>query len=100
MNKDSSKGGIKSKDRVIYKSNPFIYILVGVLGLLLLNNLLVLFQAGGLFNLLPITVQSIILYLVITKHKWVRLAIRLWAVLMLLGGGSKAVRIPSQFGKP
>lgn len=68
MKENSSKKiiteNVIEKDKVTYKSKTFIGILITILGLFLLNNVIVLFQTGALLNLLPITVQSALLFLI------------------------------------
>lgn len=70
---------------VVFKSKWFIGIFVTILLSLILNNIYVIYQTGELLSLIPIIFYSIILLIVALKHKWTRLAVKLWAIIMILG---------------
>lgn len=77
--------------QVYYTNNVYIGFLIAILSLLLLNNILVLFQSGALLSLLPIAFQCVVLIFLYTKHKWTIIAVRAWALIILIGGIAKFV---------
>jgi|SRR6056297_393486 len=79
------------KEKVYYTNKFYVGFLIAILSLLLLNNILVLFQSGALLSLLPIVFQSVVLIFLFTKHKWTIIAVRTWALIILIGGLAKFV---------
>jgi hypothetical protein len=66
-------------------NRPFVFwITVSVLGYFILHNLGGLVVAQDLVAILPIVIQSILMGLVLTKHKYARIAILGWSMVVLI----------------
>lgn len=72
--------------RVIYTSSLFYYsLIIYLIGLLCFN--IYWSQAHNqVFGVLPITIQGILLYLIITRNSFVKRAIIIWASIFVIAG--------------
>lgn len=73
---------------VKYTSQFFYRSLLAVLGTLLSLNLLLLVVTFNVLFFIPISVQATVLYAVLQKVSWVRTAIRIWSVFLIVSGAS------------
>jgi hypothetical protein len=58
--------------------------IIAIIGGLLFINLYTTFIKAQLIGLLPITVQSVLLGLTITKHQYAKQGIKIWAIIFLV----------------
>jgi hypothetical protein len=73
-----------------FKNKIFEYSLIGYLISLLCWNLYAL-DIGNLFGLIPIGIQGILLFLIISKNKYVKIGIKIWAIILILSHGLSLV---------
>lgn len=65
-------------DRTVY------WAVISIIGGLLLWNLYATVTTGRFVGLLPITIQSVLLGLIFTKHQYARIGIKIWAIVFLV----------------
>ena len=64
----------------------------------MIYNLIVSVYTKNLLGLSPILIQAIVLYLLISKNKYVQLLVKIWSGIFLIGsGGLVAIGILLQF---
>jgi hypothetical protein len=73
------------KGKVVYKSKIFIGILIAYLLYQIIGKSVVIYHTGELLKLIPIIFYGVVLSIVASKHKWARVAIKCWAIVMILG---------------
>ena len=74
------------KTIAVYSSKSFIVIVfIALLSLLILNYLFYIKTHNAIFTI-PIVVQSILLILIVIKSKFVKIALKIWAMTLLLAG--------------
>tara|TARA_B100000809_G_scaffold85250_1_gene83727 strand:- start:850 stop:1173 length:324 start_codon:yes stop_codon:yes gene_type:complete len=50
---------------------------------MLIWNIYITITYGKLLGLLPITIQSILLWLIFTKHEYAKVSIRIWSIVFI-----------------
>lgn len=71
----------------VFKNQNFQALVIAALGILFCWNLYNLLFFKSYFSLIPLTVQAVVLYLILTKDKNAKLGIRVWSVIMMIGPG-------------
>lgn len=72
--------------------NTYYQILIGLLGALALYNLYTAIISGNLWGSLPVLIQSILIYLLISKHPISKIAVKLWVIFAFFGAqGAKLI---------
>ena len=83
--------------KVLFKNQKYYVVIVMTLIIVILWNLFVLLVSDQLTPLIPISVQSIVLILVLIKSEYAKLGIKLWSLLLIVGPGliiaGKALKI-------
>ena len=70
--------------KTYFNNITFYWILISLISLLLLLNLLTFIVTINPIALLPIIIQSVLLYLMFTKHKYAKIGIKIWTILFLI----------------
>ncbi|WP_242203166.1 hypothetical protein [Aestuariivivens insulae] len=73
-------------EKIRFKEKAFEYALIGYIILKLLWNIYGL-TTGITKALIPITLQGILLYLIFSKHKYAKIGIKIWAIILILSYG-------------
>lgn len=69
--------------------NPtFYYLLIIFISILLIYNIFSLINKFDLIILIPILIQTLLLYLIISKNKFAKIAIKIWTIIFLIVGSS------------
>jgi len=71
-------------EKTIFKNQLFFYILVSYLIIMIFWNSYTVIS-GNLIGIIPIVVQLIVLYLIIDKHKYAKIGIKIWSILLIAG---------------
>lgn len=69
-----------------FNNITFYWIIISLISLLLLLNLSTFIVTINPIALLPIIIQSVLLYLIFTKHKYAKIGIKIWTILFLIIG--------------
>jgi hypothetical protein len=69
----------------VFKNKTFFYLLIGCIPALLLWNLYALIITGNTYALIPAFSQIILLVLILTRDKYARIAIIIWAIILIIG---------------
>ncbi|ETN93965.1 hypothetical protein [Zhouia amylolytica] len=72
-------------ERTVFKNQSFYILLITFLGILLCWNLWTFWNSKNLIALIPAIIQIIILGLIFTKNKQAKLAIKIWAIILIAG---------------
>lgn len=70
--------------KTYFNNITFYWILISSISLLLLINVITFISTLNPIALLPITIQSVLLYLMFTKHKYAKIGIKIWTILFLM----------------
>jgi len=70
----------------IFKNKIFYYLLISYLTILICWNSYILTK-GVLKGIIPIVIQLIIIYLIIDKHKFAKIGIKIWSIVIILSHG-------------
>ena len=68
----------------VFTNETFYYLLLIYLGTLLSYNIYLTLIRGSIWGVLPITIQSTLLYLILTKSKYAKQSIRIWAIVFVI----------------
>ncbi|MDJ0646392.1 MAG: hypothetical protein QNJ57_10460 [Flavobacteriaceae bacterium] len=71
----------------IFNDQTFYVVIVSVLGILISLNSYNFLAYNNLLALVPVIIQVPILILVLTKHRYAKTGIELWAILLIVGSG-------------
>ncbi|MCB0645471.1 MAG: hypothetical protein KDC49_02340 [Saprospiraceae bacterium] len=63
-------------------NHAYYRILIGVLGGLMLNNIYATFTSRNLIGILPILLQSVLIYLLFTKNTFSQKAVKIWVIVV------------------
>lgn len=74
-------------EKTFFKNQLFQVLIIVTLVLLLCWNIYIFLISKSLIALIPIIVQIIVLVLVLIKHKHAKMGIKVWAIILMLGGG-------------
>ena len=74
-------------EKTVFKNQNFQALVITALGILFCLNLYNLLFAKSYFSLIPLTVQAVVLYLILTRDKNAKLGIKVWSVIMMVGSG-------------
>jgi hypothetical protein len=69
----------------VFKNKTFFYLLIGCIPAFLLWNLYALIGTGNIYALIPAFSQVILLVLILTRDKYARIAIIIWAIILIIG---------------
>ncbi|SFS36820.1 hypothetical protein SAMN04487906_0181 [Zhouia amylolytica] len=72
-------------ERTVFKNQNFYILLITFPGILLCWNLWTFWNSKNLIALIPAIIQIIILGLIFTKNKQAKLAIKIWAIILIAG---------------
>lgn len=65
-------------------SNQTVYwTIIAIIGGLIIWNLYATIIMGNLIGLLPITIQGILISLILTKNKYAKIGIKIWAIIFM-----------------
>lgn len=70
--------------KTIFKDSLFYWLLISLLFITLIWNFYTLLT-GVLVSLIPITIQLIIIYLILTKNKHTKIGIKIWSLILIVG---------------
>jgi len=73
-------------EKIKFKEKAFEYSLIGYIILLLSWNLYGL-TTGNIKALLPITIQGVLIFLILSKNKNAKIGIKIWAIILILSHG-------------
>jgi len=73
-------------EKTIFKNRLFYLLLISYLILLSAWNIYVL-TTGNLKAIIPVTIQGILLFLILTENKHAKLGIKIWVIIMILSNG-------------
>jgi len=71
-------------NKIIFKNQTFYYLLISYLIILICWNSYAVVN-GSLFGLIPIVIQLIIIYLLYDKNKHVKIGIKIWSIVLIIG---------------
>lgn len=71
-----------------FKNQTFYYCVLSLLGCLIFYNCYVILYFQEVWGIIPIVIQSIIIGLIITKHKFAKITLKVWAIIFLVVGSS------------
>lgn len=71
-------------EKTIFKNQLFFYLLISYIIILICWNSYTVIL-GNLIGILPIVVQLILLYLIFDKHKYAKVGIKIWSILLIVG---------------
>lgn len=71
-------------EKTIFKNQLFFYMLVSYLIIMICWNSYTVIS-GNLIGIIPIVVQLTVLYLIIDKHKYAKIGIKIWSILLIAG---------------
>ncbi len=74
-------------EKTFFKNQTFEVLLMFALGILICTNIYTFLISKNPIALIPTVIQILVLSLVLMKHKYAKLGISLWAVMLMLGGG-------------
>lgn len=69
---------------VVFKSKVFYWVLVVGVSMLLLMNFFILINTGRYISLLPIIVQTILLILLLIKHRYTKIFLQIWLIVFFV----------------
>lgn len=69
-----------------FSSTAFEIIVVGIVTVYLLYNIGVFSATKSIVSLLPISIQMVLFVFLLTKNKYLPLALKIWAVVFIVGG--------------
>ncbi|MBL7996872.1 hypothetical protein JNM05_16015 [bacterium] len=81
------------RNEVKYSGKFYIQSIVTILSVLLVVNIFFLIFALSFFSIIPIIVQTSVLYMIYVKHRNVANWIRGWCVLLMISGGMKLLSL-------
>lgn len=67
-----------------FNNEVYYWIIISIIILLLTYNLYLTIVYNYLIGLLPVTIQSILLFLILKKNKFAKIGIKLWAWIFLI----------------
>ncbi len=70
--------------KTYFNSITFYWILLSSISLLLVINLLTFVITLNPIALLPILIQSLLLFLIFTKHKYAKIGVKIWTIIFLI----------------
>jgi len=70
--------------KTYFNNITFYWILISSISLLLLINVITFISTLNPIALLPIIIQSLLLFLIFSKHKYAKIGIKIWTILFLL----------------
>ncbi len=73
-------------EKIILKNKIFEYFLIGFLIILLVRNLYAL-GTGNLIGIITCGIQGLLLFLILTKNKFGKIGIEVWAIILVLSNG-------------
>jgi len=76
-----------------FSSIGYEIIVISLISGLLFYNILLIFTTTAWLNLIPISVQTLLLFLFVTKHKYLPLAIKIWGVTLIVSGGMGLISV-------
>jgi len=70
--------------RTFFSNKIFFYFLVGCIAVFLLWNLFVFISTLNIYLLIPVLFQLVLLVLILTRDKYARTAIIIWAIVLII----------------
>lgn len=77
----------KLMEKTLFNNQTFQLLIICALGLLISWNIYTFISYKAFVALIPTSIQVTVLILVLMKHKYAKMGINVWAVLLILGGG-------------
>jgi len=74
--------------KTVFKNKTFFYLLVSLISILLFWNLYALISTGNVWAILPIFIQIVLLILIFTNHRYARVGIMAWTIIVLIGASA------------
>ena len=81
-----------------YTNKLYIRQLCAVIAVLLVFNLYLLAFKIQLLAIIPILLQSLMITMIVKRSKHMILLIKIWAILMLIGGGFGLIQVLAEWG--
>jgi hypothetical protein len=80
------------KKRVVFKNALFYNLLISVIVLLVLYNIYSFIKTANALAFVPIIIQSLLLVLIFLKHQSAKIAIIIWAsIVLIIGSGLEII---------
>jgi hypothetical protein len=70
-----------------FYSSGYEVVLIILISFFLLANIYLLFSLGSWKHIISIAILSTLLYLVLSKHRYLRIALKIWGILFMISGG-------------
>jgi hypothetical protein len=83
-------------EKIKFNNKVFEYSLIGYIISLLCWNLYAIGK-GNLIGMIPIGIQTILLFLLLTKNKYVKNGIKFWAIILILSHGISFLAMLGKF---
>ncbi|GEM_PF-2719237 len=77
--------------RLVVENKGYCNALIGIISLFFIYNLYATIQTKSIIGLSPILIQGIVLYILISKNRYTKVAVKIWAGLFLIGSGGLVV---------
>lgn len=74
-------------EKTVFKNQNFHALLLTALGILFCWNLFNVLFAQSYISLLPLGIQAVVLYLILTKDKYAKQGIMVWSAILIIGSG-------------
>lgn len=71
-----------------FKNQTFYFCVLALLSCLILYNCYVIITFQEVWGIIPILIQAVIIGMIITKHRFARLILKIWAIVFLIIGSS------------
>ena len=76
-----------------FKNQTFYFCVLALLGCLILYNCYVILTFQEIWGFIPILIQAVIIGMIITKHHFAKIVLKLWAIIFLVVGSSLQIII-------
>ena len=70
----------------VFKNQTFYFCVLALLGCLILYNCYVILTFQEILGIIPILIQAIIIGMIITKHRYAKIILKIWAIIFLVVG--------------
>lgn len=73
--------------RVYYVNKFYLAFTIIIISFFLIRNIIIFLKSYSAMAVLPITIEIAILFLMLLRHKYLRIAIIVWSFLFIISGG-------------
>ena len=78
-----------------FKNQSFYYSVLALLTCLILYNCYVILNFQEIWGFIPILIQAAIIGMIITKHKFAKIILKIWAIVFLIVGSALQIILQS-----